>query len=107
MPIIKSAIKRMKQNAVRRARRYPLRSQSKTVFKTVLMLIKDGKKEEAEKMVPHVHSVIDTAVKKHILHANTAARKKSRLAKALNAMGAEAVAAPAKKAEKAEKEESE
>ena len=99
MPIIKSAKKRMKQNAVRRARRYPLRSQAKSVFKTVLMLIKDGKKAEAEKMVPHVHSVIDTAVKKHILHGNTAARKKSRLAKALNAMGGEKMAAAKKEEE--------
>jgi len=86
MPIIKSVKKRMKQNAVRKERRYPLRSKLKTVFKNVLTLIKDGKAEEATKMMPHAFSVIDMACKKNIIHKNNAARKKSRLARELNVL---------------------
>lgn len=106
MPIIKSAKKRMIQNSKRRARRYPIRSKVKTVFKNALMLIKDGNTAELKKTLPHVYSVLDTACKKNILHPNNVARKKSRLAMALNDLekGGNKPAA-AKKEEKAEKEE--
>lgn len=48
--------------------------------------MKDGKKDEAVKFMPIVYSIIDTACKKNIIHPNNAARKKSRLAKALNVL---------------------
>ena len=85
MPIIKSAKKRIRQNSVRRARNFPLRSKLKTVFKNVLALINEGKLDEAVKKMPHVYSVIDTAVKKKIIHINNGSRKKSRIAKAIAA----------------------
>jgi small subunit ribosomal protein S20 len=84
MPVIKSAKKRMHQNAKRKARNFPVRSEMKTVMKIALTLIKDGKLEEAVKYMPRAYSVIDTAAKKKILKPNTAARKKSRIARALN-----------------------
>lgn len=84
MPVIKSAKKRMRQNVKRKARNFPVRSELKTMFKKELDLIKAGKVEEAVKLMPKVVSVIDTAVKKKILHVNNAGRKKSRLARALN-----------------------
>ncbi len=74
----------MKQNAKRRARNLPVKSKMKTMFKKGLSLIKEGKAEEAAKLMPEIFSNIDTAVKKNLLHENNAARKKSRLAKALN-----------------------
>ena len=93
----------MKQNRVRRARNFPVRSEMKTMLKKGLTLIKEGNLEEAKKLMPKVYSVIDTACKKNILHPNNAARKKSRLAKALNeAQNGDEKAAPAK-AEKEEK----
>lgn len=102
----------MKQNIKRRARNFPVRSELKTLFKRVLVLIKDGKAEEAQKLMPKVYSIIDMACKKQILHPNNAARKKSRLAKALNELQGKGGAKPAaseakaeKKEEKAEKEE--
>ena len=81
MPIIESSIKRARQNLVRRARRQPFKSRLKSVVKTYLELIEEGKKEEAKKLLPTVMKVIDTSTKKQILHRNTAARQKSRLSK--------------------------
>ena len=39
--------------------------------------MKEGKKDEALKLLPKVYKVIDTAAKKNIIHKNNAARKKS------------------------------
>lgn len=115
MPVIKSAKKQMRQNAKRRARNFPVRSELKTVLKNQLKRIKDGKLEEANKFMPAAYSIIDTAVKKQIIHKNNAARKKSLLARNLNDLVAKGgkveVAekatkkAPAKKAAKAKKAE--
>ena len=88
MPVIKSAKKQMRQSRKKRASNFPVRSELKTLFKKTLTLITSGKKEEAMKMMPMVYSVIDTAAKKNIIHPNNAARKKSRLAVALNAVKA-------------------
>lgn len=76
----------MRQAIKRRARNFPVRSELKTMFKKQLVFIKQGKTEEAVKLMPMVYSIIDMAVKKNILHRNTAARKKSRLALGLNAL---------------------
>ncbi len=81
MPIIKSAKKRVKQAEKRRERNFPVRSSMKTHIKKVLLLAKEGKKQEAEKELPSAYKIIDTAAKKNIIHNNNAARKKSRLAK--------------------------
>ncbi|MEK7590888.1 MAG: 30S ribosomal protein S20 [Patescibacteria group bacterium] len=79
MPIIESAIKRARQNETRRTRRQPFNTRLKSVVRAYTDLIKEGKKDEAGKMLSLVMKVIDTAAKKHILHKNNAARKKSRL----------------------------
>ena len=81
MPIIKSAIKRMKQNAVRRARRRPVNTLMKTMIRKMTDLAKDKKKADAEKLLPTVYKAIDMAAKRNIIHKNTAARKKSKMAK--------------------------
>ena len=74
----------MRQNAKRRERNLPVKSQMKTMFKKGLVLIKEGKADEAAKLMPEIFSVIDMAVKRNLLHENNAARKKSRLSRALN-----------------------
>jgi len=81
MPIIKSAIKRAKQNEVRRARLQPFRTRLKTVLRAFTDLVKEGKKDEARKMLPLVFKTIDTSAKKNILHRNTADRKKARMSR--------------------------
>ncbi len=98
MPIIKSAKKRMRQNAVRRARNFTMRSKLRTHIKKALLLIKEGKEKEATAAVSVAYSMIDTACKKNILHKNTADRRKSTLARALNNIGE-----ASKKAEKKKK----
>lgn len=51
--------------------------------KKVKKLIVAGKKEEATKMLPDVYQAIDKAAKRGVIKKNAAARKKSRIAKAL------------------------
>jgi small subunit ribosomal protein S20 len=87
MPIIKSAKKRVKQSEKRRQRNAPLRSKMKTFVKKVLVAAKEGNTEEAVKLLPETYSTIDTATKKNLIHKNNAARKKSRLAKAIDNIG--------------------
>ncbi len=77
MPIIKSAIKRARQNEARRVRRQPFKTQLKTVTRKFSDLLMEGKKADAVALLPKLFKVIDTAAKKHIIHPNTAARKKS------------------------------
>lgn len=86
MPIIKAAKKSMRQDAKRKARRFPLRTLLKTVYKKALGLIKEGKVEETKKFMPYAYKVIDTAAKKNIIHPKNAANKKSRIARELNAL---------------------
>jgi small subunit ribosomal protein S20 len=81
MPIIKSAIKRAKQNIVRRERLQPYRTHMKTMMRKLVDLVKEGKKAEAQALMPKVFKAIDTATKKQILHRNNASRKKSLMAR--------------------------
>ena len=79
-----SAIKRIRQTAVRRLRnRFQLKT-TKTMIKRLRALTMG---EEARQMLPSVISRIDKLAKKHIIHANTAARQKSQLARKVAALG--------------------
>jgi len=53
----------------------------KTMIKKMEDAVKAGKKDEAEKMLPETYKAIDMAAKINILHKNTAARKKSAMAR--------------------------
>lgn len=81
MPITESAIKRAKQNLVRRARLQPYKTQMKTMMRKLSDAVKAGKKDEAVKLLPQVYKSIDTAAKKHLIHSRTASRKKSLVAR--------------------------
>ncbi|MEN9561713.1 MAG: hypothetical protein RIQ56_986 [Candidatus Parcubacteria bacterium] len=81
MPIIESAIKRARQNVKRRARLLPYRTHMKTMMRSLNDLVKAGKKSEAVTILPKVYKAIDMAMKKNIIHRNTAARKKSLVAR--------------------------
>lgn len=95
MPIIKSAIKRMKQTAKRRERNVGIKRDIKSATKAF-----HAKPTAAT--LSAAHSEIDTAVKKNLITKGTAARRKASLAKAAKAAGVKlapaAKAAPAKKA---------
>ena len=86
MPNIKSAKKRVLVTEKKTERNKALKSEMKTEVKKLLAAITNGDKEAATAMFPHVCSVIDGAVTKGVIKKNTAANKKSGLAKKLNAM---------------------
>lgn len=79
MANIKSAIKRMRQNERRRARNRMLRSRVRTVVKTARAAVG----ADARAAVLDAIRALDKAVSKGVLHRNTAARKKSALARRL------------------------
>lgn len=74
MPIIKSAIKRMKQTAKRRERNVGIKRDIKSAVKAFLA-------KPTSEGLSAAHSELDTAVKKKLLKKNTVARRKSQLAK--------------------------
>ncbi len=86
MPNIKSAKKRVKVIAVKTARN----KAAKTALKTVLKKTDIALATEGTDKVTAVRAAIkkvDQAAAKGLMHKNTAARKKSALAKKLNAVG--------------------
>lgn len=84
MPIIKSAIKRVRQEKRRRDRNAITKRRYKELMKQYMKLIENGQKKEAAELYPTVQKAIDMAAKKNLLHDNNAGHKKSRLAKMLN-----------------------
>ncbi len=94
MPNIKSAKKRVIVNAKKTEQNKNIRSEVKTEIKKINALIKDGKIEEAQALLPEAFKLIDSAASKNILHANNAANKKSKLAKKLDAAKSSAPATP-------------
>lgn len=82
----KSALKQWRQNEKRRARNRMVRSRTHTFVKKADAIILDGNKDEALEAVKQAISELDRAVKKGIIHANNAARRKSRLMKRFNAL---------------------
>ncbi|MEK7137181.1 MAG: 30S ribosomal protein S20 [Patescibacteria group bacterium] len=83
MPLIKSAIKRMRQSRKRHERLLPVKSHMKTMVKNVLQFAKQGKKEEAAKLLPQAFKAVDMAAKKYIIHWKNGARKKSLMSRAV------------------------
>ena len=86
MPNIKSSIRSVKTDAERRARNFAAKSTIKTVSRKVVESVEAGKAEEAKALLTKASSTIDKAAAKGVLHKNAAARKKSRLARKLNAL---------------------
>ena len=83
MPNIKSAAKRWKQNIVRNARNRSVKSSLRTYGKRVLAAVKSGDYTAAEAELRLAAKKYDQAAAKRILHKNSAARHKSRLAQAI------------------------
>ena len=82
MANIKSQIKRNKQNEVRRLRNKAVRSELKTRVKSAVKAAETGA-ENATASAQLAQKRLDMAASKGVIHKNTAARKKSRLAKQL------------------------
>jgi small subunit ribosomal protein S20 len=80
----KSSIKMIRVAARRTVQNKPIRTEARTRIDTAEHLIA-SKPEEAQAAVISAISALDKAVGKGVLHANNVARRKSRLAKKLNA----------------------
>ena len=78
----KSALKRMRQNEKRRTRNRMVRSQVRTAVKMARTAVGE-RGADARSAVLAAIRALDKAVSKGIIHRNTAARKKSALARRL------------------------
>ena len=103
VPNIKSAIKRVKVSERNRVRNKSWRSAVRTVRSQVIDLVKIADQEKAAEALKNAYQVIDKAVSKGILHRNSAARKKSRLAEQVLRLGSQPKNAKSAKAPKASK----
>ncbi|WP_062198742.1 30S ribosomal protein S20 [Massilibacterium senegalense] len=88
MPNIKSAIKRVKINDDRRTRNIQVKSAMRTAIKRFEQTIEANDVEAAKAAFLEATKKVDKAVSKGILHKNTAARTKSKLATKLNGLSA-------------------
>jgi small subunit ribosomal protein S20 len=85
MPNHKSAEKRVRQSEKRRAINRSNRTKVRTYIKKLRTAL--SSKQDVQQVLPETISVIDKAVQKGVLHANAAARYKSRLTVRANQAG--------------------
>jgi small subunit ribosomal protein S20 len=81
MPHTDSARKRHRQDQRREQANKARRSSLKTHERRLLSLIAAGDKQAATALLPEVYQQLDKAALRHIVHRNTAANHKSRLAR--------------------------
>jgi small subunit ribosomal protein S20 len=84
---IKSQIKRNRQNEERRVRNKSVRSALKTYARRVREALDAGDREGAEAAYRRAARAYDKATSKGVIHRNSAANHKSRLARTLNSQG--------------------
>lgn len=89
MPNIKSAIKRVKTNDKRRLRNASQKSALRTAVKAFENAAEANNVDTAKDALVLATKKLDKAATKGLIHKNTANRKKSRLAKRLNALSAQ------------------
>ena len=88
MPNIKSAKKRVEVIKKKTMRNNSIKSGYKTAIKKAEAAIESKNMEEAKKLTSFATKKIDQACAKGVIVKNTAARKKSKLAKKLNTLTA-------------------
>ncbi len=81
----KSALKRARQNEIRRLRNRSTKTKVKNIVKDVRIAAGNSENRELSlKNLDSAKSVIDKAAKKGVIHKRTASRKISRLSKLVN-----------------------
>lgn len=86
MANIKSQIKRNRQNEKRRLRNRVFRGSARTAVRDARAVIEEGEQPASKEAVLAAVSRLDKAAEKGAIHKNNAARRKSRLMKALAAL---------------------
>jgi small subunit ribosomal protein S20 len=84
MPNTKSAERRMRSSERKHLRNRRVKSNLHRLEKGYRAALGAGKKDEAAKLLPGLHSAFDKAAKSGVLTRPAVNRKKSRLAAALN-----------------------
>ena len=84
----KSALKRARQNEIRRKRNKAVKTRVKSIVKDVRLTVSENSKEAALKKLEMAKSNIDRAAQKGVIHKKTASRKISRLSKLVNTTSA-------------------
>lgn len=79
----KSALKRIRANAVKRLRN---RYQAKTTRTAIKSLRSATDKTEASSKLKDIYSMLDKLAKKNIIHRNKASNQKSKLTKFVNSL---------------------
>ena len=87
MPNHKSAEKRVRQSEKRRVINRSHRTKVRTYIRKLRSALDTGSTQDVQKLLPETISVIDKSVQKGVLHANAAARHKSRLTARANQAG--------------------
>ncbi|GAA4393770.1 30S ribosomal protein S20 [Nocardia zapadnayensis] len=86
MANIKSQIKRNLTNEKARLRNKQVRTEVKSVTRVVREQVEAGNADEAKTALQAASRKLDKAVSKGVLHKNTAANRKSKLAKLVNGL---------------------
>jgi small subunit ribosomal protein S20 len=82
----KSAEKRNRQNVEHRTRNRSQRSRMRSAIKDLRTAVEQGEAKAARELLPTTLRIVDMSASKGVIHANTAARYKSRLSKAVAAL---------------------
>jgi len=89
MPLLKNAIKKMRQDVKRTEHNKAIRSRMRTLIKGALA-------DKSQKSLSSAFSALDKAAKNHLIHKGKASRLKSRLAQAIAKTSETVVATKAK-----------
>ena len=73
----KQALKRVRQSERNRLANKAKLTRLRTSMKRLAAIVAAGEKDKAAAMVPTLCKVIDKAARTHVIHKNTAARRKS------------------------------
>ncbi len=86
LPNIKASILSVKSDAKRRARNVAEKTRVRRAIRSVNDAVAAGNTDEAKNLLVAAYKSIDQAAANNVYHKNAAARKKSRLAKKVNAL---------------------
>ena len=87
MANIKSSAKRVLVSRAQAARNKADKSELKTTIKKFTAALAEGDRDNAEAAYKAAVKSVDRAVSKGLIHKNTAARKKSKMAAKINSLG--------------------
>jgi small subunit ribosomal protein S20 len=81
-----STEKRIQQNQTRRERNRSAKAEMRKSVKRLRAAVEAGDAKAAEELLPETLTIVDSSVRKSVIHRNTADRTKSRLVRAVRAL---------------------